>query len=261
MATSAVVCPECGAPLERGRFSCRACGFLLVSAAGRSVEPMTEEAPRDEPGTVSDEPEPLAPGAPASMSLPAVQPAMPAPVAPSAPAAQQAPVVPTPAAPAPAAPTAAPTRRSRAPLLTDQLVETPYDVAGWLVRGGALAAALSFVLPWARSSAGIVGTGAIGYGYFDRWSLANAWYLLPLLLGLFVFGLAVVPNRLVLWLRIGVLPLVAAALYLGIVFVYLGGPFGGGPGVTVLGLAALILGAGGLLAIRPDRHDEPGSTV
>jgi hypothetical protein len=140
-------------------------------------------------------------------------------------------------------------------------LETPYDASGWLVRGGSAVATLSFLLPWGASSVGVVGTGAIGHGYFDRWALVNAWYLLPMLLALFVFGLSVVPNRLLLWIRSGVLPLATGALCLGIAFVYIGGPFGGGPGVAVLVAASLALVAGGLLAIRPGRHDEPPPTV
>jgi hypothetical protein len=106
-----------------------------------------------------------------------------------------------------------------------------------------------------------VGTGAIGYGYFDRWALVNAWYLLPMLLALFVFGLSVVPNRLLPWIRSGALALVSGALCLGIAFVYIGGPFGGGPGIAILALASLALAAGGVLAIRPGRHDEPPPIV
>jgi hypothetical protein len=146
-------------------------------------------------------------------------------------------------------------------LVAAEPLETPYDASGWLVRGGSLAATISFLLPWGASSVGVVGTGAIGYGYFDRWALVNAWYLLPMLLALFVFGLSVVPNRLLPWIRSGVLPLVTGALCLGIAFVYIGGPFGGGPGLAILAAASLALVGGGLLAIRPDRHGEPPAIV
>ena len=343
MAANPLVCPDCGAVVGRDRFSCRECGALLASVAGRSahvrlavvespaavepevetaVEPLAPEpeavpaveslAPEPEPvpaiAASEPEPEPMLALEPALVraadaefeltepertepsSAAELEPPAPEGGSESTPVPESTPAPPlalvggylppsasfrpAPSAPpVPAAPAAAATTpdRARGPdahrasaidlLLAGEPFLTPHDPAGWLIRGGAVAAALSFLLPWAASSGGVVGTGSIGYGYLDRWAIANAWYLLPLLLGLVILGLAVVPNRLALWLRNGVLGLVAGALYLGIVFVYLGGPFGGGPGVTLLGLAALMLGAGGLLAVRPDRHREPPPSV
>lgn len=221
----------------------------------------------------SSEPRPVAGGYVAA--VPAIFP--PATLAPATfPPAAAAPVGSAPAAvvpggsPSPSASVAVPADPSRRPAATlaplalivaNEPFETPSDTAGWLVRGGSLAVTLSFLLPWGPSSVGVVGTGAIGYGYLDRWALVNAWYLLPMLLALFVFGLSVVPNRLLLWIRSGVLPLVTGALCLGIVFVYVGGPFGGGPGVAILAVASLALAGGGLLVLSPGRHDDDPPTV
>jgi hypothetical protein len=208
------------------------------------------------------EPDPVVAGgyvAEAPAVFPAVFPPVFAPVnPPSTPVAQTTPVA------ASVDPPSQPVETSTPPmafLVAAEPLETPYDASGWLVRGGSLAATISFVLPWGASSVGVVGTGAIGHGYFDRWALVNAWYLLPMLLAVFVFALSVIPNRLLPWIRSGVLPLVTGPLCLGIAFVYIGGPFGGGPGLAILAVASLALAAGGILAIRPDRHDEPPAIV
>jgi len=116
-----------------------------------------------------------------------------------------------------------------------------------LVIGGCLVGTFSFLLPWATN--GVI--GASGIGYFAMWGLANPGHLL-LALGLIgLLGVQLMSDRIPAWVRVGVLPLVAGGVLMGLAFAYFARPFGGGSGVTFLLAAATSLLAGGLLGIRP----------
>jgi len=155
---------------------------------------------------------------------------------------------------APASPSADREARSRrpgdAPLLADLPLDAPDDLPGWLVVGGAVAGTIGFFLPWAHRV-----IGASGEGYFSSWGF-GALMNVPIFIALFVtLALAVMPSRVPVWLRTGVLPLAAGGLLIGTVWPYvLYGPLNGRLGSVIEAFAGLLLVAGGLLAVRAARH-------
>ena len=123
------------------------------------------------------------------------------------------------------------------------------EFGGWLAVAGSAMAAVGFLLPW-----GVSVIGASGIGYFDRWGLAGPYHPLVLLSLLAALGLSLVPNRVPLWLRVGVLGLGLGALLVGLTWPYLVGLSGTGPGAMVVTVGALILVAAGIVALASDRH-------
>src|SRR5688572_481239 len=130
------------------------------------------------------------------------------------------------------------------------------EFVGWLAVAGSAMAAVGFLLPW-----GVSVIGASGIGYFDRWGLAGPYHPLVLLSLLAVLGLSLVPNRIPLWLRVGVLGLGLGALLLGLTWPYLIGLTGTGPGAMVVAVGALILGTAGVVALATDRHAHEDQAV
>lgn len=156
------------------------------------------------------------------------------------------------------APPASPSVRSRAAtVLGGVSVAIPRELPDWLAIAGSALAIASFPLPWATD--GVI--GASGIGYFANWGLANPGHLLLVLAALVVLVLSVFPNRLPGWIRTGVLPLVVGGVLLGLAFAYHARPFGGGTGVTVLLVAALVLLIGGLVGVRPGRNESGPPSV
>jgi len=123
------------------------------------------------------------------------------------------------------------------------------EFVGWLAVAGSAMAAVGFLLPW-----GISVIGASGVGYFDRWGLAGPFHPLVVLGLLTVLGLALVRNPVPLWIRGGLAGLGLGALLLGLVWPYLLGLPGTGPGVLVVAVGAIILGVAGVVALVMDRH-------
>lgn len=124
------------------------------------------------------------------------------------------------------------------------------DAAGWLVLAGAMATAIGFIVPWSRVVIGARGAG----GYTDTWGLAGPGHAVVLIAALVIFTLAAVRNPVGPWLRTGVAGLVLGSLVLGLVWPYVFGPLGAGPGVMLLVVAAAILIVGGLASAVVHRH-------
>ncbi|MGZ6340182.1 MAG: hypothetical protein ACXWNG_07435 [Candidatus Limnocylindrales bacterium] len=150
----------------------------------------------------------------------------------------------SPAAQAESAPTP-----GQAPILADLPFQAPDDMPGWLVLAGSVAAAVSFLLPWASSDGQVIG-GPMVRGYFDGWGLATVTDLVLFILALLVLVLAVVPRRVPAAVRGGILPLLLAGAFLGTGWLYLGLPYGYGPGILILVAGGILLLVGGVLTIR-----------
>ena len=103
------------------------------------------------------------------------------------------------------------------------------EFVGWLAVAGSAMAAVGFLLPW-----GVSVIGATGIGYFDRWGLAGPFHPIVLLSLLAMLGLSLVRNPVPLWLRVGLPGLGLGALLLGLVWPYLVGLSGTGPGAIVV---------------------------
>ena len=123
------------------------------------------------------------------------------------------------------------------------------EFMGWLAAAGSAMAAVGFLLPW-----GISVIGATGVDYVDRWGMAGPFHPLVVLGVLALLGLALVPNRIPLWIRVGLPGLGLGALLLGLVWPYMLYLPGKGPGVVVVALGAIILLAAGIAALVADRH-------
>jgi hypothetical protein len=153
-------------------------------------------------------------------------------------------------APEPAAADAVKKRPGAAPLLADLPFDAPDDLPGWLVASGAAIATIGFFLPWAHRL-----ISSSGEGYFSAWGLGAVMHLPVFVATLVTLGLAVLPNQVSGWLRAGVLPLVLGGVLLGLAWPYLFiGPLRGQFGSVLEAFAGLILVAGGILALRADRH-------
>lgn len=123
-----------------------------------------------------------------------------------------------------------------------------------LVIAGAIVAGVSFLLPWADVVLG--GTSATG-GYLAHWGLANSRNIL-LVLGLFAVGwLAWWPTSRLAWLRLGVLPIIAGAALLGIVWPYMTSDYGARLGMWLTIAAAGLLIGGGIAALAQRTHHDP----
>jgi hypothetical protein len=143
------------------------------------------------------------------------------------------------------------------PLLADLQVETPANLADWLVAAGSATALVSFLLPW---SATVLGAKNFG-GYTDSWGLAVPSHFLILLMLAAVLTLAVMPNPVPSWIRTGVLGIVFGGLLLGLVWPYLVGGFGASLGVMGEAVAAVLMGAGGIVTVRAGRHEGVDDSV
>lgn len=130
------------------------------------------------------------------------------------------------------------------------------EFIGWLAVAGSAMAAAGFVLPWGRSV-----IGATGVDYFDRWGLAGPFHPIVVLGLLAVLGLAMIPNPVPLWLRVGLPGLGLGALLLGLAWPYLLYLPGTGPGVIVVAIGALILLVAGIVALATDRHAREDRAV
>jgi hypothetical protein len=143
-----------------------------------------------------------------------------------------------------------------APLLADLPFDAPDDLPTWLVTIGSAIALPAFLLPW---SAFVIGSSSSG-GYTDQWGLATPTHLLVFAACAATLGLAVVPNRLPIWIRSGLVGLVLVGLLVGLAWPYLFAIPGASIGVLAIALSGILLAVGGGLAVRA-RHAGPGSGV
>jgi hypothetical protein len=127
------------------------------------------------------------------------------------------------------------------------------DFVKWLSVAGSAFAAVGFLLPW-----GQVVIGSADTGYFGRWGIAGPWHLLVALAILANLGLALIDNKVPVWIRTGITGLGLGALLLGLVWPYLTLPsLGAGPGAVIAAIGAAALVGSGILALVADRHAEP----
>lgn len=129
-------------------------------------------------------------------------------------------------------------------------VQAPTELPGWLAIAGSAIAAVSFLMPWSRD--GVI--GAVGSGYFDRWGLANSGYLPLVLASLALLAANGIPNPIPTWIRAGIAPLLIGGALFGLDWAYQTRPYSDGLGVTLLLVAAIVLVVGGILGVRPVRH-------
>jgi hypothetical protein len=73
--------------------------------------------------------------------------------------------------------------------------------------------------------------------------------------------LAFVTNPVQVWIRTGIVGLGLGSLLFGIVWPYLIGPLGSGPGVLIVAVGAAALAVSGILALVDDRHAEVDRAV
>ena len=131
----------------------------------------------------------------------------------------------------------------RASLFADLPFDTPDSLAEWLVAAGSIASAVSFLLPWAPN---IV-------TYTSSWGLSSASRVPVLAILMVAAVLAVLPNRVATWVRLGVLGLIGGSLYLGILWPYVFGDFGAEFGSVIGAAGAIVLLVGGIVGVAPHR--------
>jgi len=131
------------------------------------------------------------------------------------------------------------------------------DFVKWLSVAGSAFAAVGFLLPW-----GQVVIGSDDTGYFGRWGIAGPWHLLVALAILANLGLAVIDNKVPVWIRTGIAGLGLGALLLGLLWPYLTlSSLGAGPGAVIAAIGAAGLVVSGILALVADRHAETSRPV
>jgi hypothetical protein len=110
--------------------------------------------------------------------------------------------------------------------------------------------AVGFLLPLANSV-----IGATGVGFLDRWGLAGPYHILVVIGPLAVLGLALVVDRVPLWIRVGLPGLGLGALLIGLVWPYLlVSELHAGPGAVAILVGAILLTVAGIGALVSDRH-------
>lgn len=140
---------------------------------------------------------------------------------------------------------AAPATPGKASILADLPFDAPDELEGWLVALGSGSAILGFFLPWhAALDVGLA-------GYFGSWGLGIAANLPMFTLAIVILALAVLPNRVAVWVRTGVLGMVGGGMLFGLVWLYIGG--GTEIGAIFAAVGAILLIFGGVLAVSPGR--------
>jgi hypothetical protein len=259
--TKSIVCGGCRAAVPYGRLSCPSCGEMLASVAGAARRyRAAEDGSRSTGSTV---PVPAAPveAAAATLATPVTAAAMTAPTPGAYLPPSPVPMPAGPPAPArawaghgaepgdPAAPHEAVEATSSSGAGLGMDVPRLMESIGWLAIAGAALAIAGFILPWASSV-----IGASGVGYLDRWGLAGPGHPIVALGLLGIVALALLRDRVPLWLGVGLPGLGLGALLFGLVWPYLVGPLGGQIGVTAVALGAVALAAAGTAALVADRH-------
>lgn len=127
------------------------------------------------------------------------------------------------------------------------------EFVGWLAIAGGALAAVGFLLPWGPSM-----IGATGVGFLDRWGLAGPFHLIVALAVVAVVVLAIVPNRVPTWIRIGLAGTILGVFLLGLVWPYVFGFSSTGPGALAVAIGAAALAVAGVTCLVTDRH-APGA--
>jgi hypothetical protein len=138
----------------------------------------------------------------------------------------------------------------RASILADLPFDAPDQLEGWLIALGGGLGIIGYFLPWRAS----LGTGIDGF--FGSWGLGSVSHLPLFVFLVFVAALAVLPNRVATWVRSGVCG------WLGrrpvrIVWDYLGSD-ASQLGALLCAVAAVLLIAGGIIAVAPGRAAHRG---
>jgi hypothetical protein len=123
------------------------------------------------------------------------------------------------------------------------------EFIGWLTIAGGALAAVGFLLPWGASM-----IGAIGVDFFARWGLAGPFHLVVALAVVVTVVLAIVPNPVPSWIRVGLAGTILGTFLLGLVWPYIFGFSITGPGAYAVGVGAAALLAAGLASLVTDRH-------
>jgi hypothetical protein len=139
----------------------------------------------------------------------------------------------------------------RASILADLPFDAPDQLEGWLIALGGGLGIIGFFLPWTAS----LGTGL--EGYFGSWGLGIVSHLPVFAFLVIVTALAVLPNRVATWVRSGVCGMVGGGLLFGIVWLYLGSD-ASQLGALLSAVAAILLIAGGVIAVAPGRTAHRG---
>ncbi|TAK01617.1 MAG: hypothetical protein EPO36_04995 [Chloroflexota bacterium] len=139
-----------------------------------------------------------------------------------------------------------PTVPGRASILADLPFDAPDELEGWLIALGGGLGIIGFLLPWTAS----LGSGL--EGYFGSWGLGNLSHLPLFAFLVIVTALAVLPNRVATWVRSGVCGMVGGGILFGVVWLYLGSD-ASQLGALLSAVAAVLLIAGGIIAVAPGR--------
>jgi hypothetical protein len=130
------------------------------------------------------------------------------------------------------------------------------EFIGWLTIAGGALAAVGFLLPWGASM-----IGAIGVDFFARWGLAGPFHILVALAVVATVVLAIVPNPVPSWIRVGLAGTILGTFLLGLVWPYIFGFSITGPGAYAVGVGAAALLAAGIASLVTDRHGRAAPPV
>jgi hypothetical protein len=127
----------------------------------------------------------------------------------------------------------------------------------WATALGSGLVAVALLLPWSRSVIGSQGVDS----YFDSWGVAGPLHVLVLAWAIALLGLAVVPNRVPIWISRAVAPLTLGVFVLGLAWPYAIGPLGGEIGVVITVVAGIVLVSTGLVGEWFTRHPQDAPPV
>jgi hypothetical protein len=130
------------------------------------------------------------------------------------------------------------------------------EFIGWLTIAGGALAAVGFLLPWGASM-----IGARGVDFFARWGLAGPFHLVVALAVIVTVVLAIVPNPVPSWIRVGLAGTILGTFLLGLVWPYIFGFAITGPGAYAVGVGAAALLAAGIASLVADRHGQAAPPV
>lgn len=130
------------------------------------------------------------------------------------------------------------------------------EMIGWVAVAGCALAGLGFLIPWSRT---VIGAG--GVSYTDQWGLAGPGALIVVLALAAIGVLAVLPNPVPAWVRLGIPGLAVGTLLVGLVWPYALGPLGALPGAMLSLAGALLLAVAAIVCLVVDRHERSRSPV